>query len=37
VGDADLAALESASIGQDIEPFAGFVAERVRWSLEQAA
>lgn len=32
-----LAALESASIGQDIQPFARFVAERVRWSLEQAA
>ena len=32
-----LAALESASIDQDIEPFARFVAERVQWSLEQAA
>lgn len=31
-----LAALESASTGQDIEPFARFVAERVAWSLEQA-
>ena len=33
--DGYLAALEAASIGMDIEPFAGFVAERVRWSLEQ--
>jgi len=32
-----LAALEAASIGQDVEPFARFVAERVQWSLEQAA
>jgi len=29
-----LAALDSASIDLDIAPFAGFVAERVRWSLE---
>lgn len=35
--DAYLAALESASIDQDIAPFAWFVAERVQWSLEQAA
>ena len=35
--DAYLVALESASVGQDIEPFAEFVAERVAWSLEQAA
>jgi len=35
--DAYLTALESVSIGQDIEPFARFVAERVRWSLERAA
>jgi fido (protein-threonine AMPylation protein) len=35
--DAYLAALESASIDQDIAPFARFVAERVQWSLEQAA
>ncbi len=35
--DAYLAVLERASIGQDIEPFARFVAERVQWSLEQAA
>jgi len=32
-----LAALESASIEQDIQPFARFVADRVQWSLEQAA
>lgn len=35
--DAYLAALESASIDQDIEPFARFVAERVAWSLAQVA
>ena len=35
--DVYLAALESASIDQDIGPFARFVAERVQWSLEQAA
>ncbi len=35
--DAYLAALESASIDQDIAPFARFVAERVQWSLEQTA
>lgn len=35
--DAYLAALESASIDQEIAPFARFVAERVQWSLEQAA
>lgn len=34
--DAYLAALESASVRQDIVPFAGFVAERVKWSMEQA-
>ncbi len=32
-----LAALDSASIDLDIAPFAGFVAERVRWSLEPGA
>ena len=32
-----LAALESASVGMDIRPFAGFVAQRVAWSLERAA
>lgn len=35
--DVYLAALESASVRQDIAPFAGFVAERVKWSMEQAA
>ena len=30
-----LAALDSASIDSDIAPFAGFIAERVRWSMEQ--
>jgi len=35
--DAYLAALESASVDLDIGPFAQFVAERVQWSLEQAA
>lgn len=34
--DAYFAALESASVRQDIAPFAGFVAERVEWSMEQA-
>lgn len=32
-----LAALDSASIDLDISPFAGFIAERVRWSMERAA
>lgn len=31
-----LAALDSASIDQDIGPFAGFIVERVRWSIEKA-
>jgi hypothetical protein len=35
--DAYLAVLESASVQQDIAPFADFVAERVKWSLEQTA
>ncbi|MCY4236953.1 MAG: Fic family protein [Rhodospirillaceae bacterium] len=35
--DTYLAALESASIDQDIGPFAQFVADRVAWSLERAA
>lgn len=35
--DVYLAVLESASIDQDIGPLARFVAERVQWSLEQAA
>ena len=30
-----LAALDSASIDRDIGPFADFIAERVRWSMEQ--
>ena len=32
-----LKALESASVGNDIKPFAAFLAERVKWSTEQAA
>ncbi len=35
--DAYLAALENASIDQDIEPFMRFMAERVQRSLEQTA
>jgi fido (protein-threonine AMPylation protein) len=31
-----LAALDKASIDLDISPFAAFIAERVRWSMEQA-
>ena len=31
------AALESASIGQDIEPFARFVSERLEWSAKHEA
>jgi fido (protein-threonine AMPylation protein) len=34
--DAYLAALDRASIDMDIGPFAGFIAERVRWSTEKA-
>jgi hypothetical protein len=30
-----LAALDRASIDMDIKPFAAFIAERARWSLEQ--
>jgi fido (protein-threonine AMPylation protein) len=33
--DAYLAALDRASIDMDMKPFAAFVAQRVRWSLEQ--
>ena len=33
--DACLAALERASVFQDIEPFARFVADQVQWSMEQ--
>jgi len=32
-----LAALDSASIEANIGPFAAFIAQRVRWSLEQAS
>ena len=35
--DAYLEALEAASIEQNIEPFARFVARRVEWSLERGA
>lgn len=32
-----LKALDSASIDMDIRPFAGFIAERVQWSMKQEA
>lgn len=32
--DGYMAALESASVDMDIGPFAAFIAERVRWSME---
>jgi hypothetical protein len=35
--DAYMKALESASVQMDIGPFASFIAERVKWSMEQAA
>ncbi len=35
--DAYLQALETASVGGNIRPFASFIAERVLWSIEQAA
>lgn len=35
--NAYLAALDRASIDMDIAPFAGFLAERVRWSMQQVA
>jgi hypothetical protein len=35
--DQYLSALDSASIDMDIRPFAAFIAERVRWSLERSA
>lgn len=35
--DKYMAALEQASINQDIIPFAEFIAERVAWSMEQDA
>ena len=31
-----LKALETASIDGDVRSFASFIAERVRWSIEQA-
>jgi hypothetical protein len=31
-----LAALDSASIDQDIRPFAAFLAQRIQWSVDQA-
>jgi Fic family protein len=34
--NAYLAALDRASIDADIAPFATFISERVRWSMEQA-
>jgi Fic family protein len=34
--NAYLAALDRASIDMEIEPFAEFIAERVRWSMKQA-
>ena len=34
--DAYLSALDHASIDMDVVPFALFVAERVRWSMEQS-
>jgi Fic family protein len=33
--DAYLAALEAASVESDVRPFADFLAERVRWSMEK--
>ena len=35
--DAYLSALESASVGGDIAPFSTFIAERVSWSMKEAA
>src|SRR5580693_2786736 len=32
-----VAALDMASIQMDIAPFAGFIAERVRWSMKEGA
>ena len=34
--DAYMTALESASLQMDIKPFASFIAERVKWSMERA-
>ncbi len=36
VKDRDLAALDRASVDLEIEPFARFTAEHVRWSMEEA-
>ena len=33
--DAYMKALESASVQMNIEPFAKFIAERVKWSMQQ--
>jgi Fic family protein len=35
--DAYLSALDKASVDNDIVPFAAFIAERARWSMEQGA
>ena len=35
--DAYMAALESASVDMNIEPFARFIAERVQWLIDQAS
>ena len=35
--DAYMATFESASVDMNIDPFTQFIAERVRWSLEQVA
>ena len=35
--DAYMKALERASVQMDIGPFASFIAERVKWSMDQAA
>jgi Fic/DOC family len=35
--DAYLSSLESASVGGDIAPFSTFIAERVSWSMKEAA
>ena len=34
--DAYLSSLDRANIDANIEPFAKFIAERVRWSIEQS-
>jgi len=30
-------ALEAANVDNDIKPFTAFIAERVQWSMKQAA